>query len=169
MFIENKISFKNRKILIIIFVAAMLIFDFVQYDVDVTNHIYTGLLVVMLLFSILTRNISKSYLLIFILFMISQDMSRYFYSGHNFNSPFLGSLKYVFMGITILMGFYKGVSNRKNIVYTCFALVVLIISVIKGQVNGYIAKDIVFYFNLFLLPILISYVFKISDCHKIID
>lgn len=168
MFIEDKITYKNRKILIITFVATMLIVDFVQYDVSITNHIYTGLLTIILLFSILSRNISKGYIWIFILFMLFQDMSRYFYSGNNFNSPFLGSLKYVFIWFTILIGISKGVFNRKNIFYTCFALVVLIISMVKGQVNGYIAKDIVFYFNLFLLPIFISYILKTSDCYKLI-
>lgn len=169
MFIENKLTYKNKKILIIVFVVAMLIVDFVQYDVSITNHIYTGLLAFILLFSILPRNISKSYIWIFILLILFQDMSRYFYSGHNFNSPFLGSFKYVFIIITILIGISKGLNNRKNIAYTCFALVVLIISMIKGQVNGYIAKDMVFYFNIFLLPIFISYILKNSDCYKLIE
>lgn len=169
MHLKYKNTYKKRKILTLIFIVAMLVIDFVQYDIDITSHIYTGLLVGVLLFSVLTEKISKNYIWIFILFLLFQDMSRYFYSGHNFNSLFLGSFKYVFIGFTILIGIYKGISDRKKIiVYMCFALVVLIISIIKGQVNGYIAKDIVFYFNLFLLPILISCVLSSSDCYKLI-
>lgn len=168
MYVHDKITNKYRNTIIIIFTSIMLIADFIQYNVRITNHIYTGLLVVMLLFPLISRNISKTYIWIFILFLLFQDISRYFYSGHNFNSPFLGSLKYVFIGFTSLISFSKGINNRKNIVYMCFAFVVLIISLIKGQVNGYIAKDIVFYFNLFLLPICMSYIIKKTDCYKVI-
>ncbi|MDQ4682025.1 hypothetical protein, partial [Stenotrophomonas maltophilia group sp. RNC7] len=40
--------------------------------------------------------------------------------------------------------------------------------IIKGQANFYIAKDIIFYFNLFLLPILVNYIFTVDSCKKVI-
>ncbi len=169
MELNKKLNNKNKILPLILFILSMLSIDFVQYDFNITSHIYTLVWLGLLSFAFMCGRIDKAYVWIFILILLFQDLSRFFYIDHNFNSLFLGSFKYMFIISITLTGIGKrAYTNKDFLMYSLFFIGIFFISIIKGQANYYIAKDIVFYFNLFFLPILISYALPMDSCKKII-
>ncbi len=154
---------------VLLLFVAMIIVDFVQYDLPINNNVYT--LIVLGIYTVMffMKKIDKSNIYIFILFLLFQDMSKFYYDEHIFNSIFLGTCKYVFIFFTFLIGSSKGALKNKNLlIYLYFFLAVLFMSILKGQVNYYIAKDIIFYLNLFSMPILLAYILKEKHCYDIL-
>ncbi len=142
--------------------------DYIQYDTSVVVCCLIAIIILFFIKFILKTGWSES---IFLVFVISAERSRYLYDVYDFNSPYLGALKYLFM-LYFCYALMVNIKKRQKMQFYVFIFLGLIycgITLILKNNILHVIPDFIRFFAIFLLPYTIAVAIPRRNIKRALD